>query len=547
MLRLTFSSTAPWVNATLAPPRPCLRREGLCIPVSINFLNTSLAAGQYTASITVSDPAATDAPQNILVLLSVGTTIPDRVNLYVAPNGSEDSYRFHTNNPVGLDASTVSGGGWLSATFRGLGSFDFVRPYEIRAVHPSGLAEGTYQGAVPVTGSRLAADNKSVAVTLNVTRSPIAAPPANVVRLRVHQGSGKVTQSIRVSNRGMGMLALSGAPVTTASGGDWLAAEIQPDTTIIKVTADSANVAPGVYKGSIAIESNAANSPYALTVDLEVVAQRAPQIRFSSVQDGATLTEGDTLAQGGAVTVFGEGFTYQDAQPAGGAPLPNELGGTTVFVNDLPAPIYYTSFGRVNFQIPYDAPPGEAVVRVDRDGQRGGNSSIIIRPAVAKILRLRLREGGLNIPEFRDYYGVAVHADGSLSLPVEFNVPNSRPTKRGEAITVYGMGFGATGPPAVAGAAASDPPQAVDSGLARVCFGCITPLGGVRVDAQSATLAPSFAGSFPIDSLFAGISAGFPGLYQVKVVVPEDSPSGDVAVRALFDSHSSEYGYIAVE
>ncbi len=53
---------------------------------------------------------------------------------------------------------------------------------------------------------------------------------------------------------------------------------------------------------------------------------------------------------------------------AASLPLPSNLGGATVLGNDVLAPLYYTSFGQVAFQMPYGVATGQALVQVLRDG-----------------------------------------------------------------------------------------------------------------------------------------------------------------------------------
>jgi uncharacterized protein (TIGR03437 family) len=529
-LRLSVSSTASWVSPALGSPRSCSSREGRCIPIEFRLATQSLQPGPYSATVTVSDPNAIDAPQQILVLVVVGSTIPDRVNLYVPPNGSTDSFTFSTNSAVSANAATTSGGQWLTVNFRGQGTFDFVRPYEVLARHQSGQAEGTYQGAVNVANSRLPQDNKTLNVTLNVTGRPIATPSEPSLRFRVHANSTKASRSILIRNRGLTQLDLGEITSATATGGEWLSAALVEGTRFVTVNADAKGIQPGIYRGTVTIKSNAANSPAEIPVVLEVVAQGPPVIRFNGLVDSATLQEGDVLAPGGAVTGFGEAFSYSEPSVVKEGAWPNTLGGTSVFVDGRPAPLSFSSYEQVNFQIPFDVDPGERLVRVDRGGQLSSPASIIVRSSVPKMIRLALRALGVEIPEIRDYYGIAFHGDGTQSLPPEFGLPNSRPTRRGETITMLAMGLGRTDPPVAAGTpGTADPLIPVASASKQVCFGCLV-LGGQRTE-------PSFVGLAP----------GLVGIYHVVVTVPENVPSGDVPVRVELDSASSEYGLIAVE
>jgi uncharacterized protein (TIGR03437 family) len=128
-------------------------------------------------------------------------------------------------------------------------------------------------------------------------------------------------------------------------------------------------------------------------------------------------------------------------------------------------------------------------------------------------------------------FGIAVHQDGSLSLPREFGIPNSRPLRVGEVITVYGRGFGQTSPSVNAGEAAPTSPLAqMNSTTKRVYFGALWLIAGAPQDAQ-----------------LIGLTPGLVGLYQINVVVPPESPKGDVPIRVQLDTTTSEYALIAVE
>lgn len=530
-LRLTFSSSATWVTAAAGTRRNCLTREGECVPVRFTFATQQLQAGRYSASVTVSDSAAIDAPQTVLVILQVGGGVPASLDFFVPPGGS-DEFSFQTNSSVTSTATTQSGGAWLTVTQSGAGSFDFVRPYRIQARHQDNQAEGLYRGTVAVRGSSVAPENRDVAVTLRVTSQPIAASSQPRLRARLALNSTTLARNLLISNRGRGTLEISGITATTEAGGNWLKAERIAGTNYVTATFTTDGITAGIYRGSIAVASNAANSPLNVPVELEVVAQTAPALRISGVLDNATFGEGDALAAGGIVAAFGEQLSYAQPAQASSLPLPTELGGIRVFVNDQPAPVYYSSYDQINFQIPFDVRTGEGTVRIDRGSQRGNSISAVFRAAVPKLLRLFLRSAGVNIPENRDFFAIAVNSDGSLSLPRELGIPNSRPSRPGEAVVIYGLGFGQTVPPVVSGAAAPGPPNLahVNSERKTVFFGALALGTGT-----------------PQEALYVGLAPGFVGLYQINVIVPQDSPKGDVPIRVQLDTVASEYGLIAVE
>ncbi len=514
-LALSVSSSVAWISPSVGGARNCTSRAGSCLPVQIGFSTASLAPGAHTGTVTVSDPNALDAPQTISVTVQMGGGVPDRLELFVPPNGSAEA-TFSTNSRLQWNATTQSGGNWLSLAVDGVGTFRFVMPYRVTARHQSGMAEASYSGSIAISGSTLAAENKTVGVTMRVTSQPIAQASPRPLAARIAQNASKQRANIVLANAGLGTLALAGA---TASGGNWLAAEPVAGYNVVAVTLDTTGLSPGLYQGSVSIASNAANSPLAVPVELEVVAQAAPRAFAQGVVNNATFEAGDTLAQGAIAAVFGEQFTLGEAQQASKLPLETALGGVRVLVNDQPAPVYFLSYGQINFQLPYETPPGEAVVRVERDGQRGNAVTVQIASRAPRLLRLGVED-----------YGIIVNQDYSIPMPVTPGVA-SHPARPGDALVIYAIGLGPTTPAAASGAAAPGDPLAQVTPAPRVYFGGAFASLGV-----------------PADPLFVGLTPGFVGLYQINVVVPDETPRSDrVRVMLASGEISSNRVYIAVQ
>ncbi len=517
-LNLSVSASAAWITASAGAARACSSRPGSCLPLNIGLQTASLARGQHSGMVTVRDPNAQDAPQTIAVIASVGGSVPDRVELLVAPNGSSDDAVFTTNNLISGAATTQTGGNWLSVSLDGGGSFRFVLPYRIRAVHQPGMGEGTYNGSVAVSGSSLPADNKTVPVALRVTSQPIARVSETSLEFRIAQNTPRHVRNLAVTNRGLGTLNITGVQ-STAAGGNWLSAERVAGFDVVSVRADAAGLSPGFHEGSVTVVTNAVNNTVVVPVRLEVVAQSAPLAAFQGVVNNATFEAGDVLARGTIAAVFGEQFSYGEPAGAPGLPLPTEIGGTRVFVNDRPAPLYFTSYGQVNFQVPYDTPAGDARVRVERQGQRGNTVSVRIANMAPRILRLGIGD-----------YGIIVNPDGTFPIPSTAGIP-SRPARRGEALVIYAIGFGQTTPPVESGVAAPIDPLGWVLPLPKVLFGASSISSGVAVD-----------------PLFVGLTPGFVGLYQINVIVPEETRRGNQVVM-LVESNgtSSNRVQIAIE
>ncbi|MFN7936001.1 MAG: hypothetical protein U0R19_21910 [Bryobacteraceae bacterium] len=499
-LNLAAASSVPWVSASVGSSRPCNLREGNCLPVNFQFQTNSLAVGTYTGTVTLSDAGALDAPQNITVTVQVGGGVPSEANLYVAPNGGSDEVRFSTNSVLVPNVNTSSGGSWLSLALEGSGSFRFVFPYRIVGRHQEGMAEGTYTGTVALSNSQVGAENKTVPVRLQVTSQPISRSASSEVSFRIAAGARALEAPLTIFNGGLGTLTLSDATTTTATGGTWLSVVRNGNSVTVK--ADPAGLSNGVYTGTITVASNAANSPLRIPARLEVVSAGAPTAAFGGVLNSANFDDG--LAPGSVAAVFGEQLSSQAAGAATGIPLSDQLNGVRVLVNNQAAPLYYTSYNQVNFQVPVNTPVGEAVVKVERDGTAGNGVAVQIVERAPRIIQI-----GNN--------GIVVNArDGSM---VNFA---GRAAKPGDVLTIYLVGMGVTTPVVATGtsAPAAEP-------LARV-----TPEPRV-------ILGSPFMGTIVLDPLFAGLTPSLVGLYQMNVELPVDVPIGDIFLGVEGDGYRS--------
>jgi uncharacterized protein (TIGR03437 family) len=512
-----------WLAPALGAARPCTFNPGqTCIPVKVLLGASALAAGVYKGVITVSDASgAFDAPQNVEVTVYVNTNVPDRLDLYAPPDaGASDSASFATaaGPPPSVKTTTATGGNWLAIASSGMGSFQFSFTHKVQAVVLSGMAAGDYNGAVALSNSSFAADNKPVSVAFHVTAQPIARPVALQLTLRGVQGGSAVRQSLPISNAGRGALNISGVTASD-SGAAWLSAQPQQDGTI-QVSADPGSLAPGFYAGALSIASNAANSPVTVSVQFEVQPVSAPLAGFGGVVDAASFAA--PVAPGALASLFGSQLAGSTAQ-AQTIPLPASLANAGVFVNDAPAPLLYVSPGQINFQMPFDATPGVAAVRVDRQGQRGNTVTVQVAPRAAGIFTF---PGTI--------YAVAQNASRGNGfalpdIPAFAGLPKA-PAHPGDYIVLYGSGLGPTNPAVATGAAAGSGPLPTLTETPRVYFGV-------------AFLGPS------IPVAYAGFAPGFVGLYQVNLQIPPGLPAvpGSPTALTLGWSDGSASNAVAIE
>lgn len=192
-----------------------------------------------------------------------------------------------------------------------------------------------------------------------------------------------------------------------------------------------------------------------------------------AVVNAASFTT--ALAPGGLVSIFGQGLAAGASQ-ATALPLPTDLSGSTVTLNGTFLPLFYASPTQINAQLPIGA-QGTATLRVATASGSAETSVTISETAPAIFPSGVLRMDG---------------------TPVS----TGPPVKPGDALVVYMTGLGA-----------------VDGAI---------PTGGL---APASPLLRVFApievqlGEISVNPLFAGLTPGFVGLYQVNVVVPPNVAS----------------------
>ncbi len=478
-------------------------------------IRSALASGTYTEFVTVNAPGAIDAPQTISVTVTIGG-VPGSLDFYVAPNGGTQT-RPLPSQAQATSFSTNDGRPWLAVSLNG--SFSFFYPYLVTTTSQPGQPEGDYTGVINLTGGANPADDKNVAVRLHVTSQPILQfNGSSPLRLTGVAGGAKVTQTFTVSNSGSSAATLnvSGATASTSSGGNFLSVSTG-DNGQITVTADPSGLQAGTYAGNIVLTSNAVNTPAnTIPVQFIVSTATAPNISFGGVVDNTTFKP--ILAPGSIASLFGSQLAGPTSSQASSLPLPTTLAGVQVFVNNVPAPVYYASSGQINFVVPQSTQPGTAQVAVSYNGQRGNTVTTTVQGRAPRILRLGVAN-----------YAIIVNQDGSFPMPTTPGY-NSHPAKIGDVLTLYCIGLGATSP-AVADGAAS--PSAEP--LARTPVPVVTFGGGFVGAPTQGTV------------LFSGLTPGFVGLYQINVQIPDSTPSGsEIGLQFSLDGATSNNVFLAI-
>jgi len=277
-------------------------------------------------------------------------------------------------------------------------------------------------------------------------------------------------------------------------------------------TAPASDIGPIVlYAAANAANNNNTSSGDSIyTANLKITALAGqPRPSFTSAAVTDTWTQRPGLAPGAWVNIAGSDLAAQEAywSPASGKPIDTKLGGVTVKLNDVAAAISFVSPTRVTILVPGAIPEGDVPIVIERDG--AASDPVSIRNAAALPAIHSVPDPGAN----RFYASVTTATAGTtlgllngkgwlLGKPSV----DSRATRGafpGEEIDIYATGLGATAP--------EFPTDRVFSGSFAVANAPRVRFGQLSVDAVSANLVS-------------------PGIYLVRVKVPESLAAGDVTV-----------------
>ena len=238
----------------------------------------------------------------------------------------------------------------------------------------------------------------------------------------------------------------------------------------------------------------------------------AAQLKILAVTTAAGYLPGITKP-GGISTIFCTGLTgISGVKRADGLPLPTTIMGVRVFVFGIPAPLLSVSdlgaYQQINFLVPNLPDFVRTPLTVDLS-QFNNSTGIKMRDRLFN---------GYPADLFRDPagFGIVQHAsDYSL-------VTRQSPALRGELVIAYATGMGAVEPPLSSGSAAPLQPTPAlilypgePDGIK--LFLC-NP--GPACEPQGQRILAT--------ALFAGLSPGNVGVYQINFRIPDNAPTGEV-------------------
>jgi uncharacterized protein (TIGR03437 family) len=230
---------------------------------------------------------------------------------------------------------------------------------------------------------------------------------------------------------------------------------------------------------------------------------QTPKISTGGVVNAASLAA--AFSPGALATVFGSNFTGTGLNSvASSLPLAANLGGVSVQVNGVSAPVLYASATQINFQIPWETKTGSATVVVSVNGITSATVNITVQSAAP----------GLFV---QGSHAIVQNSDFSLNT-------SGNPAKAGGTIMAYLTGAGAVSPEPADGAAAGS-----GSGLSNV-----TPTVTASIGGQTAQVS------------FAGLAPDFVGLWQVNIVVPTGLTQGNYPLTVTVGGQTSNAASVSV-
>jgi uncharacterized protein (TIGR03437 family) len=159
-------------------------------------------------------------------------------------------------------------------------------------------------------------------------------------------------------------------------------------------------------------------------------------------------------------------------------PLPATMAAASVQIDGIAAPLVYVSPLQINVQVPWETTPGSAILTVTHAGV-AASQTVSIAAAGPAIFTL-----------YGSQEAVARNQDYSVNS-------QDNPAAAGQAILLFGTGFGVVSPAVATGAAAT-----------------ANPLSWATANVTATV------GGAPADVLFAGLAPGFAGLWQINVALP---------------------------
>ena len=530
---------APWLSVT-----PSSGTASGTQPADLNLVFdqtqvAALAAGTYYATVQISSAGAGNSPQSFEVVLNV-TPATQQTKPNPVPGGlifltqaastpPAQTVTVFSSSPTAIgyqaSASTLTGTTWLSVSPATGSTSSAGAAQSSVAVNPAGLTPGVYTGTVSYAFSATAV--RSVNVTLIVEAALAPATTTGETQAQPAQVSSGCapaqivpTSTALVSN----FAAPAAWPIelavqlfdncgNTVGNGQVVATFSNGDPPLVLALADAATA---LYDGTwtprqaaaqivINARATAPGLPVATAqIAGAVTPNNAPVLARNATANFYNPVGGAPLAPGTLIQITGQYLAAQSLTNTS-IPVPTALGGTSVLIGGLEAPVTLVSPGQIDAQVPFELPAGQPYqVIVSADGALTTPQSF----------EAGMASPGLSV--LANGYVRANHQDGTA-------VTDSAPAKPGESIAVYLVGLGPTDIPVASGQPGPSAPLANTTNTPAITLN-----------------------NEPVGYSFSGLAPGQVGVYQVNLQVPADAVNGDLILSFSLTGINSNSGILPV-
>jgi len=351
---------------------------------------------------------------------------------------------------------------------------------------------------VPVPSTALSGQvytlqNTSVAVSLgSISGLAVAGAPATLMVANPTPLATWVTPSAAAPGSAATMVLVNGEGFSNAStvlwNGSALPTQFVSETQLQATIPASDLVAAATAQ--ISVSNPAPGGGLSGTLSFLVATGTTPVINAGGVVDSARY--GTSIVGGSIAAVFGTNLAPANVHN-NVLPLPTQLGGVTVLVDGVPAPLFDVTSTQITFQVPWRLlAKTQATVAVVVNGFT--SNAVTVTPAAFAPAIFTTNSQGT---------GQGAVLFNSSAIVVD----SSHPGRAGDLTNVYATGLGGT--------------------FASVADGTAGSGSVIAANIPTATI-----GGISAKVGFAGI-AGFVGLYQINVTIPQGVPSGSAVPLVL--------------
>jgi len=240
---------------------------------------------------------------------------------------------------------------------------------------------------------------------------------------------------------------------------------------------------------------------------------QAPSYMAAGIVNASDYSAGP-FAPNSVLSLFGTNLAWTteavSAQTFASGTLPNQLAGVMVSVDGVGVPLLYVSPTQINFLVPSNQIAGDVGVTVVRQGECGPTVTITLADTAPALF---LMDGG---------FAIAQDWNSNYTL-----MTGTAPAHAGDVVVLYSTGLGHTTPPWPSGAV----PQSAAYITERQSLQVL--LDGVAIDHSLI--------------LYAGVTPGYCGLYQINFTLPKDAGTNPEIRLQIGTSISAASIKLAVE